>query len=1072
MSLTFEQPLWLLLTLAIVPLAWAGMRWFNTMSRARAWSAIIARAVLLTLLAGALAGAATVRTSERLAVVAVFDVSDSVKQFAELGATPDGRRIAPTEAMLDWLNRAGARRGPEDLLGAVVFDGRSIALATPTPGKPGLTTLDYAMAEGTDIARALKFAAAIIPADAAGRIVLASDGNETSGDALAAARETSAARAFSAAGAGRSALPIDVLPITYRVRNEVMVEAIDAPPRATSQSSVTVRVVLNATDAASGTLELLYEGKPLDINGEQTAGSGRRLQLAPGRSVHLIDVKLGPGVVHRLEAVFVADAEREDRLASNNRAQTFVVSPGKGSVLIVDGVSNADAAGPGATLGRTLKDAKIDTVTVAPGDVPSDLLSMQAYDLIVLQNVPADALSRDTHTLLADYVRDMGGGLVMVGGPDSFGAGGWKGTAIEPILPVRLDLPEQLITPSAAVVIVLDSSGSMRRSIMGGSRSQQEIANDGAALAIETLDKTDLVGVIEFNSDYRVVVPLAKNDNAKQTAARVRAISSQGGTNIYPAMARARAELLNVKASVKHVIVLTDGRSEGEPDVGINLAQEMSEAGITVSTIAVGDDADRVTLSQIARTGRGQFYHVIDQKLLPRVFVKEIRVVRKPLIRESPFVPINVRAGSPLLKGVPDTYPSLRGLVLTQPKQDQKVTYALITGEGEPVLAQWYAGRGQVAAFTSDAHDAWARDWLNWPGYAAMWTQIARTIARPPGGRNYELNTEIVGDELRVRLDAADDDGAPIGEMSVPGFVTLPGGGRAEVSLAQTGPGTYEGRVPALERGNYVVALAPSVGTKPMPPVWGGATRAIGPEFARLSSNAAVMQQLADSTGGRLLRWNDPESANLWDRENLQPTRASLPLWPALVAWAIGVFLIDVGTRRVAWDRLVSRAVLAQIREEASAAVKTRADRAAATARMLRTVGERVDRRTGAVSSSNGPAAPNLPSRDAVRAEPERSLADELESPAERAEREAREQQEQEERRKRLRQQMLKRVAGGTLASDETTATPGATKKPANDGAAPGGDAPKTGDLLAAKRRVRERFSGGEPPPGGSVPTN
>lgn len=1065
MSLTFEQPWWLLLALGAIPVAWTGVRWFNTMSRARAWSAIIARVVLLTLLAAALAGAAAVRTSDRLAVVAVVDVSDSVKQFADFGTDAKGRRISASDAVLDWLDRAGASRGPDDLLGVVVFDGRSIALATPRRSGARLPTLDFHMEEGTNIERALRFGAALIPPDASGRLLLVSDGDETAGDALGAAAALASGLPSGASGAvraggARAGIPVDVLPVTYRVRREVLIEAVDAPPRAASESTITVRVVLNAADAAAGTIELLYEGVPLDLNGPSRPGTGRRVELKPGRNVQLIDVKLGPGVIHRLEPVFVADSESGDRFASNNRAQTFVVSPGKGAVLILDGVSRGDPAGAGALLGRTLSAAGIPATTVPPGELPGDLLSLQAYDLVMLQNVAAEELPREAHAMLAEYAREMGGGIVMIGGPDSFGAGGWKGTELEAVLPVRLDLPEQLVTPSAAVMLVLDSSGSMRAPVLGGSRSQQEIANEGAALAIETLDKGDLVGVIEFNSDYRVVVPLARNERAGQTADRVRAIAPGGGTNLYPALERAKVELLNVKASVKHVIVLTDGKSEGDPEDGVRTARAMADAGITVSTIAVGDDADLQTLAQIARAGRGQFYQVVDPKLLPRVFVKEIRVVRKPLIRLGWFAPLNVHAGSPLLRGVEGPWPELRGLVLTQPRPDPAIINALITPEGEPLLAHWYVGRGQVAAFTSDAHDDWATRWIAWPGYAAMWTQIARTIARPPGDRSLDLTTEIAGDELRIRLDAIDEQGRPIGNLSLPGFVTLPGGGRAEVALAQTGPGTYEARLPAPDRGTYVVALAPVRGTRALAPVWGGATRAVGPELARLSSDANLLRRIAEETGGRLLSFDRPEGAELWSRAGVAPRRASLPLWPALLAWSLAVFVIDVGTRRVAWDRLVSRAVMAEVREHAAAAVQQRASRAARTLSGLRRATEAAGASAGmsrAGMARGGPAAApgTLPSRDAVRPAATGESAPVAEAPEDAAERDARTQREreaQEERRRRLRQQMLRRVAG----AGGPGGSGGAGEAPPTAADA----ADRTSELFAAKKRVRERFGG------------
>ncbi|HBS28594.1 MAG TPA: hypothetical protein DEB06_03885, partial [Phycisphaerales bacterium] len=801
---------------------------------------------------------------------------------------------------------------------------------------PGDYSLDFDLVEGTNIEQALRFARAIVPPDAAARLVLVSDGNETAGDALAAARELAAQRSTGARTAG-PALPVDVLPLAYSVRNEVMVEAIDAPPQAQSESTVPVRIVLNATDAATGILELLYEGEPIDAS-PGVPGNALALELPPGRTIVQLDLPLAKAPIHRLQGIFTPDDPRADLLPFNNRAETLTITPGKGSVLIIDGVGQARPASEGLILGRALERAGIQVKTVPTRDAPTDLVALEAHDLVILQNVPAEELPRSTHELLAQFVTDLGGGLVMVGGPDSFGAGAWKGTAIEPLLPVRLDLPEQLIVPSAAVVFVLDNSGSMSQRVGGLMRSQQEVANEGAALAVETLDKTDVLAVLAFNSDTDVVVPMGRNSNPVRTADRVRSIASGGGTNLYPALAKAGNMLRQgdaAKANVRHIIVLSDGQSQGDPQDGLETAARLQGEGITVTTIAVGDGADSATLAQIAAEGGGQFYEVHDPTILPRIFIKEIRVVRKPLIRETEFRPVDLRSSSPLLAGVGRPFPPLLGLVLTQPREDPKINYALATPEGEPLLAHWFVGRGQVGAFTSDA-SRWASRWLDWPGYAQMWTQIARTIARPAVDKAAEFTAQIVGDDLVVRLDASDDEGNPIDLLSVPGSVFTPDGRRVPVQLAQIGPGAYEARVPAPARGNYVVALFPRSGTRDMPRVVGAATRHSGSEFRSLQSNIGVLRAIADATGGRLLDFGAPQSADLFNRDGTRPTRAASPLWRVLLIWSIAVLLLDVATRRIAWDRLLTRELAEEFRAQAAGAARARGERAAATVAALK----------------------------------------------------------------------------------------------------------------------------------------
>lgn len=946
MGIRFEQPVWLLLILLAAPMALAGLYWFRSMSPARRWSAVVLRIVLLALIASALAGATGVRQTDRIAVVALVDVSPSVRRFVEFGRDEGGRPLPAVSAIRDFLAAATEDRGPDDLLGIVAFDARALAVAAPTTVDVLDRTMDVSMREGTDIERAIRLGNAMFPPDATRRMLLISDGNQTSGDALRAAMEAGGASA--AAGLGGSAVggvPIDVVSLRYLVDEEVLIEAVDAPQQAPPGSVVTVRVVLRSTGEARGTLFLRKGGEPVRIGDDGELG--RRIALSEGRHVELINVELTDRRLHRFEAVFEPDrielrdgavAYAGDTILENNRGEAFTISPGTGSVLFVDGVGRGDPRAPGATLARTLSESGIDVEIVAPDGVPGDLLSLQAYDLVVLQNVPADALPLRTHSLLVSYVSEIGGGLVMVGGPDSFGAGAWTGTEVEQILPVHLDLPDDVVVPDAAILLVIDNSGSMNRTILGSSRTQQEIANEGAALAVETLDRSDLVGVIVFNHNYTVLTPLAPNERRGETANRIRSIAAGGGTNLPPALREAQRQMRGVDAEIKHVIVLSDGVSQGRerlPDI----AGELADEGIVVSSISVGDLADTETLSAIASRGGGEYYRVTDPTTLPRVFFRAVRVIRTPMVREAVFEPVLLPTGSPLAEGL-SLPPPLRGLVLTRPRDDPTVVYTMATPGGEPLLAHWNVGLGRVAAFTSDAH-RWAEAWLDWPGYRRLWTQIARTISRPAADRTQELTAEIVGDDLRIRFEAFDDDGVPKDLLTVPGTVYGPDGDPQRIRLEQTGPGVYEGSAAAPAGGNYVVTLTPRSPTRRLPPVIGGASRATGAEFRALSSNETLLEQIASITGGRVLSFDDPAAADLFDRTGVPPMEARLPLWRSLLMWALIVLLLDVGTRRIAWDRFLSKEFGASSVREVSEGIRDRSRQAAQTISALRGAGGR-----------------------------------------------------------------------------------------------------------------------------------
>ncbi len=918
-SIRFDDTIWLWLGLLAIPSALVALAYFAAMSGLRRVSAIVFRTLLIALLALALAGASSVRVTNELATIAVVDVSESVRRLRPGEQTPALQRA---QAFL----AAGVRqRGADDLLGVVAFDGSSIVVASPSTLDVSGRSLDVRMTQGTDIAGALRFAASLVPPSAAGRLVLISDGNQTTGNALRDAAEL--ARSTGRAGE-RARVRVDVAPVDYDIRNEVLVESVDAPPRAAAGVPITVRVVLNATDAARGTLRLMDGDRVIDID-PSGPGEGRALSLSAGRHVEVIEVPPGADRVHKFRAVF--DPENGDTLSDNNSGDAFTITPGRGSVLLVDGVSDADPSGPGSILAEALRTSGLEVTVVPPTGIPPDLLALQAYDIVILQNVASDAIPLGTQTLLATNVADLGAGLVMIGGPDSLASGGWRGTPIEPLLPVKLELPDKLITPETAVIFVLDNSGSMGRSVMGSARSQQDIANESAALAVRVLDKQDLVGVIVFNSDADVLVPLGPNKEPAKTQEAIRSINAGGGTNVIPALEEAERQMNGVKAKVKHVIVLSDGRSQNADGVPA-VAERMAGAGIKVSAIAVGDRADLEGMEKMASAGGGSYYAVSNPSLLPRVFLKTVRIVRTPMIREVPFTPVVLPTSSPLLQGV-SSLPTLGGLSLSQFRSEPTISNVIATPEGEPVLAHWTYELGQVAVFASDAHK-WASAWIETPVYATFWSNLARRLARPDTGRDYRASVLNDAGSLMLSVEARDKDGRPIDDLSIPATIYPNDADPIEARLSQTGPGRYEGRVGGIDRpGAYVAVFKPKgpPGSAPIAPVIAGASISSGIESRQLRSDRALLESIARETGGRVLSLDDP-APKLFDREGIPAQEALTPLRPILLVWALVVLVLDIATRRIAWDRFVSRDFGAGVAQRAR---EETADRGGAATRTL-----------------------------------------------------------------------------------------------------------------------------------------
>ncbi|MBX3366458.1 MAG: VWA domain-containing protein [Phycisphaeraceae bacterium] len=897
--LHFEEPMWLVLLALAIPIAWTGLRWLSTMSPARRVSAVLARCALLLLVVLALSGASVVGKSDRLAVVFAVDVSGSVVSRSE----DPGVAVASIRAAIERLDRS---RGPDDLLGVVLFDGRAAALATPTLGKIGERSWDLLPTDGTGIESAIRLAGAIIPPDADGRVVLVTDGHQTVGDALAAAADL-----------GARSIPVDVVAIAPPTGGETFVERVDVPPRAAAGGTVAARIHLYSTEGSRGTLRVLLNGQAVGIDAD---GSGSRVIETPrGRSIHLVEFPLGEGRVHSVQAIFEPDRSETgelvgDSILVNNIGRAEILSPGTGEILIVDGVGNADPASAGYALVGPLARSGLGVRVVVPEALPTDLIGFEPFDLVILQNVPASAVAEESQRALVSYVRDLGGGLAMIGGHASFGAGGWKGSELEPILPVLLDLPDRIVVPEVAIVFVLDSSGSMRRPVLGSSRTQQQVANESVAVAIRSLDRTDLVGVVRFSNNAEVVVPLGPNSDPDLSVGRVLGIRPDGGTDARAGLIAAAQELRGVEAKVKHVVLLSDGRSiraEDLPPMAAGLAAE----GVKVTTIAVGDDADVQTMRAMADLGEGVFHNVINPTRLPRVFLKIIEVVRSPMVREGRFSPRVLATGSPIVQDLPSP-PDLFGYVMTRAKEDPLVTLAMVAPEGEPLLAHWPVDLGRVLAFTSDAHD-WASEWLEWEGYAPFWTRVARVIGRSLSSGPLELAARVEGSRVRLVLEAVSPEGDPLDGIDARVMLYRRDSGEepSEIALKQIGPGRYEGQAPVVVGASYVAlarARQTSIGEggepveRTLPPALAVAVSPPGVEFTPGEDPMPLLARIVEVSGGVMRSEASLSTREVFDRSTLVPRRVLRPLWRDLLPWIMAVLLMDIATRRIAWDRLVS----------------------------------------------------------------------------------------------------------------------------------------------------------------------
>jgi len=506
-----------------------------------------------------------------------------------------------------------------------------------------------------------------------------------------------------AATALQGKIPVDIFALPGREALEVQLSGVVPPAQVRQGEPFHVEIVIDSNhDGETGTLEV-YRG---DIK-----AADQKIKLKKGENRLILKQTIDAGglvpITARLKGC-------QDALVDNNSNFALVSAQGKPRVLLLE-----SDPGQARQLVWALREQNIQLEVRPARGAPETLAELSNYDALILSNVPATALSLRQMDAARTYVRDLGGGLIMLGGDQSFGLGGYYKTALEEILPVRSDFQKEKEKPSLAMMLVIDKSGSM-----GGEKI--EMAKEAARAAVELLGPNDKIGVLTFEGEnFWISEPHPCNDKGF-VLDRIAALGAGGGTVMAPAMEEAFETLRGTVAKLKHMIVLTDGISAPGDFQGI--AQAMAAERITVSTVALGPDADQPLLEEIARLGKGRFYVADDPGQTPQIFAKETVTASKSALNEQPFSAALVRP-TRVLAGIRlDEAPFLLGYVITRPKPTAVVILA--TETGDPLLAWWRYGLGMSAAFTADAKARWAAEWLSWPQFGAFWAQVVRHVMR------------------------------------------------------------------------------------------------------------------------------------------------------------------------------------------------------------------------------------------------------------------------------------------------------------------------------------------------------
>ncbi len=368
-------------------------------------------------------------------------------------------------------------------------------------------------------------------------------------------------------------------------------------------------------------------------------------------------------------------------------------------------------------------------------------------------------------------------------------------------------------------------------------------------------------------------------------------LSPGGGTSIYPAAEAAYFSLVPLEAKVKHIILLTDGLSTGGDYE--TLTSNMRAQGITLSTVAIGSDADFNLLRRLAEMGNGRYYEGNDPFDLPQLVVKETQEVARAAIVEEDFKPLQVGA-SPIMEGVDASqFPSLRGYVSTTPKPSSQIV--LVSKLGDPLLSEWQYGLGRVVAWTSDAKNRWSTDWVGWPDFNRFWAQMVKRTLPVPIDRNTAITVSPEQGAVRITVDSSTDDKTYLNFLSTRAVVVRPDQTQTDVALPQVAPGRYEAHVPVNQEGAHFINVVQQdqagqlLGARPA-----GFVVPYSPEYRDLRTNPELLAQLARASGGKVL--GEPAEAFAIEQASAGQPRE---LWPWLLALAALLFMFDIAARRL-----------------------------------------------------------------------------------------------------------------------------------------------------------------------------
>lgn len=859
--LLFARPKAFWLLLATPWMWWMHRAGYAGLNRVRSLAALAIRLVLAGLFAVLLAEPRAVRTRDDLAVIYALDVSDSIGEGS-------------TDSALKFIAGTATKKPAGDQAGLIVFGRNAQAeftAITIVPLESESVVLNSLIdRDATNLEQGLSLAAALLPEDVQGRIVLISDGMQTEGN-LSRILDDLKARDVS----------VDVIPIQYNFDDEVWLERLELPQFVKLGESYEASILLGSLAAGEGTLRL-------EENGQTIAEQPVKFQ--EGKNRYTVPIRLRtPGYYEYTATIEVPRGK--DSIDKNNKVVNSLFLEGEGKVLVV--IDPQGERRDWQRLVAAIKEGQHAVDVQSAYDFPRDAASLLPFDCIVFANVPADAFDQVQLKAMRDAVFNLGSGFLMVGGANSFGPGGYHRTVVEEALPVTMDINQKKVLPKGALAVILHTC-----EFPEGNTWAKRITKQ----AIRVLGAQDEVGVIDYEGGEKWVFELTPASDYEKLVPLINAAEPGDMPFFGNAMQLGLKGLVNSDAATRHMIIISDGDPQPPSPA---LLKQFVDAKVSVSTVAIfphGGMEIGLMRNVSAVTG-GRYYFPSDPNALPSIFIKEAKTLKRSMIQNKTVVPEVAAPDSGVLKGI-DAMPELNGYVITTAKPAPARTVLQVPSEDgagsddiDPLLAIWQYGLGKTAAWTSDLAPNWAAGWMEWDKYHPFVHQLITEISRVRKATQLHMWTYTTGNEgVIVVEDFAEHETF----LEIQARVSGPRDRAETVLLKQVGPRRYQVAVPLWGKGRYHIVASPVSGDRKDDRAFGGFIVPYSPEYLRFRSNPRVLDQIASKTGGQEL--NRDSTADEIFKTNRKPKRSSNPIFDWILIAIACLVPLDVGVRRVQLD--------------------------------------------------------------------------------------------------------------------------------------------------------------------------